>query len=78
MERGSKTVGKAFILVIRFYRYCLSPFLGMACRFEPSCSSYCEQAIHRFGCGRGLWLSCRRLLRCHPWHEGGYDPVPQK
>ena len=62
---------------IRFYRRCLSPLMPPACRFYPSCSAYAMQAVEKHGVGRGLWLSARRLVRCHPWHPGGYDPVDQ-
>jgi putative membrane protein insertion efficiency factor len=61
---------------IRAYRYVISPMLGPTCRFYPSCSCYAEEALHRHGALRGSYLTVRRLLRCHPWHEGGYDPVP--
>lgn len=61
---------------IRLYRYCISPLLGSNCRFYPSCSSYAEDAIEVHGALRGVLLAVRRLLRCHPWHPGGYDPVP--
>ena len=63
--------------LLRAYKYLLSPFLGNHCRFYPSCSSYAETAVRRFGVIRGLWLALRRLSRCHPWHEGGVDPVPE-
>lgn len=66
------------ITVIKAYRYLLSPFLGNNCRFHPSCSEYAETAIRRFGPLRGSWLGLRRIARCHPWHEGGIDPVPEK
>jgi len=61
---------------IRAYRYLISPMLGPTCRFYPSCSCYAEEALQQHGALRGSYLTVRRLLRCHPWHEGGYDPVP--
>jgi putative membrane protein insertion efficiency factor len=61
---------------IRTYRYLISPMLGPTCRFYPSCSCYAEEALQQHGALRGSYLTVRRLLRCHPWHEGGYDPVP--
>jgi len=63
---------------IRGYQLALSPILGPRCRFYPSCSCYAHTAIERHGALRGSWLAARRLLRCHPFHEGGYDPVPDK
>ena len=65
------------ILLIRVYQMVLSPFLGNHCRFYPSCSSYAIEALEKHGFLRGLWLSLRRISRCHPWHEGGVDPVPE-
>lgn len=62
---------------IRAYRYIISPMLGPTCRFYPSCSCYAEEALQQHGAIRGSYLTVRRLMRCHPWHEGGYDPVPQ-
>jgi putative membrane protein insertion efficiency factor len=62
--------------LIRVYRYALSPWLGNQCRFYPSCSHYAEEALARHGAVRGSWLAARRLCRCHPWHPGGVDPVP--
>ena len=65
------------IQLINAYRYLISPFLGNNCRFYPTCSCYAQEAISRYGAIRGGWLSLRRLSRCHPWHEGGIDPVPE-
>jgi putative membrane protein insertion efficiency factor len=65
-----------FIGLIRAYQYTLSPLLGPACRFYPSCSEYAYQAIMRYGPLKGLFLAIKRILRCHPYHPGGVDPVP--
>ncbi|MGD8590430.1 MAG: membrane protein insertion efficiency factor YidD [Chromatiales bacterium] len=65
------------IFLIRLYQMVLSPFLGNHCRFYPSCSSYAIEALEKHGFFRGLWLSLRRISHCHPWHEGGVDPVPE-
>ena len=67
-----------FIALIRGYQYLISPMMGDHCRFYPSCSHYAVEAIDLHGPGRGTWLAFRRLSRCHPWHAGGYDPVPGK
>lgn len=69
-------IGTVFIAVLRVYQYAISPLLPPACRFYPSCSEYAVQAIAAHGPAWGLWLGLRRLLRCHPWHPGGVDPVP--
>ena len=61
---------------VRFYRYFLSPWIGSDCRFEPSCSRYALDALEIHGAGVGSYLAARRILRCHPWCEGGQDPVP--
>jgi putative membrane protein insertion efficiency factor len=74
MHRGIVSTLLSFL--VRSYRYSLSPFLGMHCRFHPSCSAYALEALERHGAARGGWLVIRRLARCHPWHPGGYDPVP--
>jgi len=67
-----------FCFPIRVYQLFISPMLGPHCRFYPSCSSYACEAILHFGAVKGIWLSLRRLLRCHPWHEGGFDPILPK
>lgn len=68
---------KILIFLIRAYQYLLSPLMGPSCRFYPSCSCYALEAIERHGTFKGCWLAIRRLLRCHPWHPGGVDPVPK-
>jgi putative membrane protein insertion efficiency factor len=63
-------------ILIRIYQWTLSPMLGPTCRFYPSCSNYALEAIRRYGVLHGGWLAACRIGRCHPWHPGGYDPVP--
>jgi putative membrane protein insertion efficiency factor len=63
-------------LLIRIYQWTVSPLLGPRCRFYPSCSQYAHEAVLRFGVLRGGYLALKRLGRCHPWHPGGFDPVP--
>lgn len=65
------------IALIRVYRYLLSPWIGNQCRFYPSCSHYAEEAIETHGFVKGAYLTLRRLLKCHPWHSGGIDLVPE-
>jgi len=64
------------IFLISCYKACLSPFMGNNCRFYPSCSCYAQEAIENHGALRGSGLALRRISKCHPWHEGGNDPVP--
>lgn len=64
--------------LIRGYRMLLSPWLPAACRFQPTCSQYALEAVDRFGVLQGSWLAAQRICRCHPFHPGGYDPVPLK
>ena len=66
------------IALIKFYKYFISPLLGSNCRFYPSCSSYSLEELTRYGAMIGFYLTLRRLLKCHPFHEGGIDPVPEK
>jgi len=66
-----------FILLVKIYSTAISPFLGNNCRYYPTCSAYTMEAIERFGVLRGSWLGMKRISRCHPFHEGGIDPVPE-
>ena len=66
---------KLICLLIRIYQYVISPWFAPCCRFEPSCSQYALLAIRHYGLGRGLWMACYRLFRCHPFSAGGYDPI---
>jgi putative membrane protein insertion efficiency factor len=63
---------------VQAYRWTISPLLGPSCRYHPTCSAYALGALDEHGALRGSWLAARRILRCHPWHEGGYDPVPPR
>lgn len=62
--------------LFRFWQIVFRPILGSNCRFHPSCSDYAVEAVQEYGAVRGAWLALRRILRCNPWHPGGYDPVP--
>jgi uncharacterized protein len=64
------------LLLLRGYQYAIRPLLGANCRFYPSCSDYAREAIDRHGAAKGCWLAMRRVVRCHPYHPGGCDPVP--
>jgi len=69
-------MSKLAVIIIRFYQIFISPLLGPACRFQPSCSQYAIEALRKHGFWKGSWLAARRILRCHPLNPGGYDPVP--
>lgn len=76
--KHSQIASRAVILLIRGYQKGISPLLGPHCRFEPTCSSYAILAVQRFGLIKGCWLTIKRVLKCHPLHKGGNDPVPPK
>jgi len=67
---------RALIAMIRFYKKWISPLFPPVCRFNPSCSVYAMEALEKYGAVKGCWLAARRILRCHPFNPGGYDPVP--
>ena len=69
-------VARAVVLLIRGYQVTLSPLLPSACRYQPTCSQYTLEAVERHGALKGAWLGAKRIVRCHPFHPGGYDPVP--
>ena len=69
---------KILVILLKGYQYLVSPWFGQTCRFYPSCSCYAIDAVEKRGVLMGLWLTVRRIGRCHPWHPGGFDPVPEK
>lgn len=72
----NSAIRKTALFLIRAYQIIISPLFGPTCRFYPTCSEYARQAISRYGFVKGVYLSIRRILRCHPFHPGGVDPVP--
>ena len=78
MEKIGVTLRKIPIGIIKLYQTVISPMLGPTCRFHPSCSHYAVDAITEHGMIKGSWLSIKRILKCHPLNDGGYDPVPEK
>ncbi|AYN20686.1 membrane protein insertion efficiency factor YidD [Alcaligenes aquatilis] len=71
-------LASVLILLVRGYQLFISPLLGPRCRFYPTCSQYAIQALQTHGPLKGSWLAARRIVRCHPWHPGGHDPVPAR
>jgi len=69
-------IKKLLLLIIRFYQKCISPYKQPCCRFTPTCSRYTYEAIEKYGVVKGGYLGIRRILKCHPFHSGGYDPLP--
>ena len=78
MEKISVALRKIPVGIIKIYQMVFSPMLGPTCRFHPSCSYYAIDAITQHGLIKGCWLSLKRVLKCHPLNDGGYDPVPEK
>lgn len=74
--RPQSAAAKAVLVVVAFYQRRVSPLMGVHCIYMPTCSEYARQAIERYGLAKGGWLALRRILRCHPFHNGGFDPVP--
>ncbi len=78
MAKGRNAVRWCLGRMIRGYQLVISPYFGHHCRFEPTCSSYSLEALNTHGVIKGIWLSLRRILKCHPFHAGGFDPVPNQ
>jgi len=76
MEHIKKIIIFPFVLLIRFYQICISPFTPASCRFSPTCSHYTLEALKKHGLIKGSWLGIKRIAKCHPWGGSGYDPVP--
>ena len=76
MKKSFRPLSKLLILLIKLYQITLSPFIGGACRYTPTCSNYGLEAIKKYGAFKGGWLTFKRVLSCNPWGGSGYDPVP--
>jgi len=76
MEQFKKILIFPFVILIRFYQVCISPFTPASCRFSPTCSHYTLEALKKHGLIKGGWLGIKRIASCHPWGKSGYDPVP--
>lgn len=77
MKTLDRLLAAALRGLIRLYQLAVSPWLGPTCRYAPTCSDFCREALQKHGLWRGGWLGLRRILRCHPWGNHGYDPVPR-
>jgi len=77
-DRITMIPARAVVLLIKIYQKLISPALGQRCRFYPSCSHYCIDALNEHGMVHGLWLGIKRICKCHPLHPGGFDPVPKR
>lgn len=75
-DQDSSLIAKVLLALVAFYRYAVSPLLPSRCRYYPTCSSYADEALRRYGARQGGWLAIKRLGRCHPWGSHGFDPVP--
>ncbi|EMS77476.1 MULTISPECIES: membrane protein insertion efficiency factor YidD [Desulfotignum] len=69
-------IKQLLLILIKFYQFFISPLTGPNCRFYPTCSAYAVEAVQKYGSRKGGWLAVKRILRCHPFHAGGFDPVP--
>jgi putative membrane protein insertion efficiency factor len=76
MRLISRFFTSLLVRLIKIYQLLLSPMLGQNCRYYPTCSHYAQESLNKHGIIKGSYLATRRLLRCHPWHDGGFDPVP--
>jgi putative membrane protein insertion efficiency factor len=76
MNAPRNAVSGGILFLIRFYQSGISPYKSPCCRYYPTCSAYALEAVQKYGAARGLWLSLKRLCRCHPWGKSGFDPVP--
>jgi putative membrane protein insertion efficiency factor len=72
-----RSITLVFVGIVKFYKLVISPWTPSSCRHVPTCSSYAVEALQKHGPGKGLWLSLKRLSKCHPWGTHGYDPVPE-
>ena len=76
MNKKRNLIQNVLIFLVRAYQICISPYIGAHCRYTPTCSAYFIEAVDKYGALKGGWMGIKRILRCHPGHPGGYDPVP--